>query len=293
MSNTMYRITTKNGEIRAFMADTKEMVKEAALLHDVTPVVGAAFGRLLTAASIMGTMLKNDKDTINIQINGDGPMKGLVAFSDAKGYVKGYVKNPFVVIPQKENGKLDVAKAVGKGTLTIVKDLGLREPSVGTIELVSGEIAEDIAYYFATSEQTPSVVALGVLTDKEEIIKYSGGFVIQLLPNASEETISKLEENLAKFTSITLKFREGYSAKEIIEEVLEGFEPEIIETTEVGYRCNCSRERVEKALISIGKKDLQEIVDDDDEKPVEMKCHFCNRNYEFSKEYIATMLQKM
>lgn len=277
--NKIYRATTGNKEVRIFVAETKDLVEEARVIHNTSPVVSAALGRLLTAGVMMGATLKNSKDLLTLTIKGDGPLSNLIVTADGKGGVKGYPSQPIIDIPTKENGKLDVSGAIGKGTLTVIRDFGLKEPYVGQVELVSGEIADDLTYYFASSEQVPSVVALGVLVDTDFSIKQSGGFIIQLMPGASEETIKKIEDNIHNIPSVTAMFEQGLDGKGILEKVLQGFEITLHEILVPEYRCNCSKERMEKALISIGRKDLMEMIDD--KEPVEMNCHFCSNKYVF------------
>lgn len=280
--NKIYRATTKNKEVRAFVAETKDLVNEAVRLHDTSPVSSAALGRLLTAGAMMGVTLKGSKDLITLTIKGDGPIQTIIVTTDGAGHVKGYISNPLVDIPLKENGKIDVSGAVGKGTLTVIRDFGLKEPYIGQVELISGEIADDLTYYFASSEQVPSVVALGVLTSKEEIIKQAGGFIVQLMPGASEETITQLEKNIHSIPSVTTMFEQGLDGKGILELVLESFEITIHDIITPEYKCNCSKKRMEKALISIGKEDLEDMIKDGE--TIEMNCHFCNKKYYFDIE---------
>lgn len=289
MKDYIVRATACDNQIRAFAAVTTNMVEVAREKHNTSPVVSAALGRLMTAASIMGSMLKNENDLITLQIRGDGPLKGLVVTSDAKANVKGYPYVPIVDLPLKENGKLDVSKALGNGILNIIKDIGLKDPYVGQTHLVSGEIAEDLTYYFATSEQVPSAVGLGVLVDRDYSIKHSGGFIIQLLPNADEEVINKLEERISKMPSITELMSEGKTPEQVINMLLEGMEPKILETKPTEFFCNCTKERVEKALISIGSKDINEMIDEG--KTIELNCHFCNKKYHFTVDELKSLLK--
>lgn len=291
MSDYIIRATAANNQVRAFVATTKELVDKARELHKTTPVATAALGRLMTAASIMGSMLKNDKDLMTLQIKGDGPIGGITVTVDAKANVKGYVKNPDVNIPLKANGKLDVSGAIGQGTMQIIKDLGLKDPYIGQINLVSGEIAEDLTYYFASSEQIPSIVALGVLVDRDYSVRQSGGIIIQLLPDADEEIITMLENNLKKVTSITKMLEEGKSPKEILNIFLEGMEIEILDKIDTQFKCNCSKEKVEKALISIGRKDIQEIIEENE--VTELKCHFCSKKYHFTIEELQDISKRL
>jgi molecular chaperone Hsp33 len=284
----LLRATTKNGEIRAFAVNTKELVNVARSYHQTTPVASAALGRLLTAGVMMGSMLKGEQELLTLNIKGDGPIGGVLVTANGAGQVKGYVNNPLVDLPLKVNGKLDVSGAIGVGNLTVIKDLGMKEPYVGQVELVSGEIAEDITYYYASSEQTPSVVALGVLVDTDYSIKQSGGFIIQLLPQAKEETIVQLEKNIQELPSITQMFESGLDEEAILKKVLEGFEVLVHDISSPEYYCNCSRERVEKALITIGKEELDAMIQDGE--PIEMNCHFCDKKYRFEMEDLKKLI---
>jgi molecular chaperone Hsp33 len=289
--NRIIRATSKNQEVRAFVADTRELVNTAVSMHQTSPVASAALGRLLTAGVIMGLNLKGEKDMLTISIKGKGPLGGVLVTADSFGHVKGYVNNPDVDIATKENGKLDVSGAIGKGSLTVIRDFGLKEPYVGQIELVSGEIADDLTYYFASSEQTPSVVALGVLVDVDYTIKQSGGFLIQLLPGAKEETISRIEENIHNIQSVTSMFEADFSLEDILDKILAGLEPVILDESHPKYYCNCNKSRVEKALISIGKKDIQEMIDDGE--TIELNCHFCDKKYYFDLEELQAIYEKI
>lgn len=291
MKDYIIRGTAANNTIRVFAATTKGLVEEARQIHNTTPVATAALGRLLTAGSIMGTMLKGEKDLITLQIKGNGPIGGLLVTADSKSNVKGYVHNPLVDIPLNENGKLDVSSALGIGILNVIKDIGLKDPYIGQTHLVSGEIAEDLTYYFANSEQTPSSVALGVLIDRDYTVKQSGGYIIQLMPGIDEEVITKLEEKLKKVAPLTTMFEEGKSPEDIIDDILGSFGVTIHEKIETRFNCNCSRERIEKALISIGRKDIEEMIDEG--KSIEMNCHFCNKSYEVTIDELRGMLSEI
>ncbi len=284
------RATAGDGSVRVFIANTKETVQQAFLHHKTSPVMSAALGRALTAVSIMGSMLKADDDLVTIRINGDGPGKGLIVTGDSKARVKGYPFNPIVDIPLKPNGKLDVQGALGEGSLTIIKDMGLKEPYVGQIPLVSGEIAEDLTYYFAKSEQTPSAVSLGVLVDIDYSIKQAGGFIIQVMPNADENIISSLENKLATMKSFTTLLEEGNTIENILDMLLGEFGVNILDKIPVEFYCNCSKEKVEKALISIGKEELQNIIEED--KKATLHCHFCNKDYEFNEQDLVNLLNE-
>lgn len=290
MADYMVRATAANASIRAFACTTRETVEAARQAHNTSPVVSAALGRLLSAGAMMGSMLKGDKDILTLIIKGTGPAKGVTVTADSKGNVKGYPINPWVVIPANAKGKLDVAGALGSGVLTVIKDMGLKEPYSGQVDLQTSEIAEDLTYYFATSEQVPSAVGLGVLMSHENTVKQAGGFIIQLMPFTSDETIAKLEENLAKVDSVTSLLDKGLTPEELLRTVLEGFDVEINDTMPVQFHCDCSKEKVEKVLISIGKKDLQEMINDG--KEVEVNCQFCNKNYKFSVEELKKLLVK-
>ncbi len=290
MKDYIVRATAAGGQIRAFAATTRNLVEEARSRHNTSPVATAALGRLMTGGVMMGIMMKGDKDLLTLQIRGDGPIQGITVTADSKGTVKGYVENPMVLIPANSIGKLDVRGAVGQGTLTVIRDLGLKEPYVGTIDLPSGEIAEDLTYYFAASEQVPSTCGLGVLMNREDAtVKQAGGFIIQLMPGTEEEVIAKLEKNLTGIKSVTSMLNEGDTPEMILNRLLGNMDLEILETIPASFSCSCSRERVSRALISVGKKDLQSLIDEG--QPVELKCHFCNEAYTFSVEDLKEMLQ--
>lgn len=274
------RGTAADHQIRFFAAHTRETVEHARFVHQTSPVVTAALGRLMTAAAMMGVMMKGEKDLLTLQIKSDGPIEGLVVTADSKARVKGYPYHAIVDIPLKNKGKLDVSRAVGNGKLTIIKDVGLKDAYIGQTNLVSGEIAEDLTFYFANSEQIPSVVALGVLVDRDYTVKESGGFIIQLLPGAEPSVVDFLEKKLQEVTSVTALLNEGKTPEEIIEFLLGELGVELMEKVETNFYCNCSKERVEKALISVGKKDLEELIQE--AIPVALNCHFCNEKYVFS-----------
>lgn len=282
------RATAANSNVRIFVASTKETVQKAFEIHHTTPVMTAALGRMLTACAMMGVTLKDANDLITLTVKGDGPAGGITVTGDFKARVKGCCYNNNVDIPLKTDGKLDVSGALGKGTLTVIKDMGLKEPYVGQISLVSGEIAEDITYYFAKSEQTPSAVGLGVLIDRDYLIKQSGGFIVQLLPDADEEVISSLEKKIAGINSVTDLFEKGMTAEDILSYIVGDFDYEVTEKIPVEYYCNCSRERVEKALISIGKKEISKIIEEDGHANIH--CHFCNKDYEFDETALRSLI---
>ena len=290
MNDYIISAIAANDQIRAFAAVTTETVETARQDHITSPVATAALGRLLTAGAMMGTMMKGDKDILTLQIKAGGPLEGITVTADSKGRVKGYVGNPDVCIPANSKGKLDVAGAVGVGFMNVIKDMGLKEPYVGQVALQTSEIAEDLTYYFATSEQVPSAVGLGVLMNKDNTVRQAGGFIVQLMPFAEESTIAKLEENVQKITSVTNLLEEGHTPESLLEKVLEGFDMEINEKVPTEFYSNCSRERVEKALISIGRKELNEMIQEG--KSIEMNCHFCNKNYEFTVEELKEILRK-
>ncbi len=290
MKDYMVRAIAADGQIRAFAATTREMVETARKAHETSPIATAGLGRLLTASAMMGSMMKNDSDLLTINVRGDGAMGGITVTADNKGNAKGYVLEPMVLLPANAKGKLDVGGAIGKGFLNVIKDIGLKDPYVGQVELVSGEIAEDLTYYYAVSEQTPSSVALGVLMSKENTVAEAGGFILQLMPGASDEIIDKLEARLSVIDSVTSMLSEGKTPEGILEELLGDMGLEIMDQMPVQFYCNCSKERVEKALISIGAEEIQSMIEDGN--PVELKCHFCNSAYEFSVEELKEILKE-
>ena len=288
MGDYIIRATAANDSIRAFAATTRETVQKARELHNTTPVASAALGRLLTAGAMMGIMLKGEKDLVTIQIKGDGPLEGEIVTADSKGRDKGYVFNPNVDIPPKSPTKLDVGGAVGKGFLTVIKDLGLKEPYVGKTELVSGEIAEDLTYYYAKSEQVASAISLGVLVDTDTNIKQAGGFIIQVMPGITEEILSRLESRINVVPYITELLSMGDTPESILNLILGDMDLQIIDKVPTEYYCGCSRERVEKALLAIGKDDLKKILEED--KKAELSCHFCNKVYNFDENDLKRLL---
>ena len=290
MNDYIIRATAANDQIRAFAAVTTEMVETAREHHNTSPVATAALGRLLTAGAMMGSMMKGEKDVLTLQIKAGGPLQGITVTADSQGNVKGYVGNPDVCIPANSKGKLDVAGAVGPGFLTVIKDMGLKEPYSGQVMLQTCEIAEDLTYYFATSKQVPSAVGLGVLMNKNNTVRQAGGFIVQLMPFAEEEVISRLEQNVQKINSVTNLLEEGHTPESLLEKVLEGFDVQINEKMDTRFHCNCSKERVAKALISIGRKELNEMIQEG--KPIEMNCHFCNTNYNFTVEELKEILRR-
>lgn len=289
MKDYIVRATAANSQIRAFAATTRDLVEEARAIHNTSPVATAALGRLLTAGAMMGSMMKGFSDVLTIQIDSDGPIGGMTVTSDPRANVKGYVKNPEVILPANKNGKLDVAAALGIGVLSVIKDIGLKEPYIGQTILMTSEIAEDLTYYYATSEQTPSSIGLGVLMNKDNTVAQAGGFIIQLMPDASEEIIDKLEKKINGLTSVTSMLESGMTPEMILEEILGEFELNILSTMPTNYHCNCSEQRVAKAIISVGKTEIQKMIDD--EKPIEVNCHFCGKHYEFGIDDLKEMLE--
>ena len=282
MSDYLVRAAAADAQVRAFAVTARDTVETARKAHDTSPVMTAALGRLLCAGAMMGSMMKGDADILTLQIRGDGPAGGLTVTADSKGRVKGYAVHPQVILPANSQGKLDVGGAIGAGTLQVIRDLGLKEPYVGQTDLQTGEIAEDLTWYFAASEQVPSSVGLGVLMEKNNTVKQAGGFIVQLMPFAEEAVIEKLEANLSRIHSVTKLLEDGNSPEQILGILLEGMDIEILSAMPVEFSCNCSRERVAKALYSIGKKEMDEMIADGE--PIEVKCHFCNRAYQFSVE---------
>ncbi len=290
MSDYIVRATAANAQIRAFAVYSKEIVESARAAHNLSPVATATLGRLMSGGVMMGAMLKGEKDLLTLQINCDGPIGGITVTADAKGNVKGYANEPQVMLPPSSAGKLDVGGAVGRGMLRVIKDMGLKEPYVGQTDIQTGEIAEDLTYYFASSEQVPSCVGLGVLMEKDNTVKQAGGFIIQLMPFAEDEVIEKLEKNLAAFSSVTTVLNEGKTPEEMLEFLLGDLGLEITDTMPAQFYCNCDKKRVEKALISIGKKDMQEMIEDGED--IEVNCHFCNTAYRFTTEELKGMLKR-
>lgn len=289
MSDYLVRATAADAQVRAFAVTARDTVETARAAHDTSPVMTAALGRLLCAGAMMGSMMKGEADILTLQVQGDGPAGGLTVTADSKGRVKGYAVNPQVILPPNSQGKLDVGGAVGTGTLRVIKDLGLKKPYVGQTQLQTGEIAEDLTYYFAASEQVPSSVGLGVLMEKNNTVKQAGGFIVQLMPFAEEKVIEKLEANLSRIHSVTKLLEDGNSPEQILGILLEGMDMEILSDMPVEFYCNCSRERVAKALYSIGKKEMDEMIRDGE--PIEVKCHFCNTAYQFSVEDLIQIRQ--
>ena len=292
MEDRLIRGIAKDGMIRIIAASTTNLVDEATKIHNCTPTAAATLGRLLTAGTLMGVMSKSKEDKLTLQMSGGGPAESLTVTAYSDGTVKGYIGNSNIDIPLNDKGKLDVGSAIGKnGNLTVIRDLGLKEPYVGQVPIYTGEVGDDLAYYFTVSEQTPSAVALGVLVDTDYSIKASGGFIIQMMPGADELVADLLTYRLEEIDSITEMLSKGMNIEKIIKYIFEDMDLKIIDSLTPKFNCDCSRERVEKALISIGRKDLEEIYDDG--KTEELKCHFCNKTYLFKHEDIGELLQNI
>ena len=287
----MIRATAANAQIRAFVVTSRDLVEYAREAHDLSPIASAALGRTMSAALMMADMLKGPQDLLTIKIDADGPIGGILVTADNQGGVKGYVENPNVDLPCVRAGHLNVGGAVGHGTLTVIRDLGLKDPYVGQTAIQTGEIAEDITYYFAVSEQIPSSVGLGVLVNRQEKkILQAGGFIVQLMPFAEEETISRLEKNLQGIDSVTKMLSAGDTPEQMLEKVLAGLDPVVTQKDPVRFHCNCGREKYERALVLLGRDEVQKIVDDGE--PVEIKCQFCGKKYRFSQEELKAVLSK-
>ena len=281
------RAVAADKQIRAFAITSREMVETARQHHNTSPVATAALGRLLTGGAMMGVMMKGEKDMLTLMMKGDGPINGVTVTADSKGNVKGYVGNPNVLIPANYAGKLDVGAAIGYGTLTVIKDMGLKEQYVSQVPLGTSEVAEDLTYYFASSEQVPSAVGLGVLMSKDNTVKQAGGFIVQLMPFADEEVINKLEERVNNISSVTEMLEKGMTPEDILKEVMGDMDVEFTDKIETGFVCNCGKEKIAKALAGISKKDMDEIINDG--KEIEVKCDFCNTTYKFSVEELQTL----
>ncbi len=289
MSDYLVRAVSDSGSIRAFSVVSTDTVNTAFKYHKTSPVVTAALGRLLTAAVMMGADLKGENDTVTLQVTGGGPAGRIIAIADSKLNVKGYASNPIVDLNLNEKGKLDVAGAVGtNGYLTVIRDMGLKEPYIGKTQLVTGEIGDDITNYYATSQQTPSAVGLGVLVDVDYTVKCAGGFIVQVMPDATEEEISKLEDNISKLKSVTTMLDEGKTCEDILKTVMEGIDFHFTETSPVSYYCNCSRERVERAIITLGADEINDMIEKDG--GAELTCHFCDSVYKFNEEELRNLI---
>ena len=287
MKDYIVRATAAGSQIRAFAASVRVLVETARRYHNTSPVATAALGRLLTAGGMMGSMMKNDTDVLTIQIKCDGPIQGLTVTADSKANVKGYAENPDVMLPPK-NGKLDVGGALGLGILNVIKDMGLKEPYIGQTILQTGEIGDDLTYYFANSEQVPSSVGLGVLMEKDNTVRCAGGFIVQVMPFVEEQVLVRLEENISKIHSVTALLEQGHTPESLLQEVLKGMDIEITDTLPTAFACDCSKEKIEKAIVSIGERDIKEMIAEG--KDIEVKCHFCNTAYTFTVEELEKLL---
>ena len=290
MGDYIVRAMAANQQIRAFAITSRELVEKARESHNTSPVATAALGRLLSAGAMMGVMMKGEKDVLTLQMKGSGSLGGNTVTADSKGNVKGYVDNPNAMLPPNAQGKLDVGGAIGVGILNVIKDMGLKEPYNGTVELKTGEIGDDLTYYFATSEQVPSAVGLGVLMNKDNTVKQAGGFIIQLMPFIDEKVVDKLEEKLANVKSVTSMLDAGLSPEMILEELLGEFDLEITDHMATQFYCNCDKKRVEKALIGVGRKNLNDMVQDGE--TIEVGCHFCNTKYKFTVEELKELIKR-
>ncbi|MBQ2614872.1 MAG: Hsp33 family molecular chaperone HslO [Clostridia bacterium] len=290
MSDTLTKAISKDGFFKITAVVSTETVNQAQKLHQTAPTASAALGRLLTAGLMMADELKEESASLTLQLRGDGPLGILAAVADAKGGVKGYVAHPEADLPLKENGKLDVGTGVGKGFLSVIRDLKMKEPYIGQVPIQTGEIGDDLAYYFMQSEQVPSVVGLGVLVDRDYSISSAGGFLIQVMPGCDERSLTKLENSLQGLMSVTEMLSQGMNGEDIIKYLMLGFETEILKTVPVAYRCDCGRERMERAIVSLGRKEIQGIIDEQGE--AEIVCQFCNKGYLFERDALCTMLER-
>ena len=290
MSDYIIRATAAGETVRAFAIRSTELTAKAREIHRTFPVVTAALGRLLSAGAMMGSMMKGENDKLTLMIKGDGPITQLTVPADGHGHVKGFPANPSVDIPLKRAGKLDVGGAIGKGTLTVIMDLGLKEPYNGQVEIQTGEIGDDLAYYFTVSEQTPSAVGLGVMVDTDSEVKHAGGFIIQMMPDVAEETIEAIEAKLKDAEPVTTMMEKGMSPEDILEYYLGGLDLHINEKLPVEYYCDCSKEKVARALATISTDDLNEIINDGEE--IEVKCYFCNSAYKFQVDELREMIEQ-
>lgn len=288
MADYLIRATAADAQVRAFAVTSRDLVEEARSRHDLSPVVTAALGRLMAGACLMGSMLKGEQDVLTLQVSGDGPVRGMTVTADAKGNVKGYAQVPQAMMPPNAQGKLDVGGVIGKGYLTVIKDMGMKDPYASKVELQTGEIADDLTYYFAASEQVPSCVALGILMERNNTVKQAGGFIIQLMPFAQEEIVRKLEEKISGLKPVTTLLEEGNTPEQILSLLLGDMGLEITEKTPVQFLCGCTKERVEKVLYSLKKEDLKEMIEEG--KDVELHCHFCNTDYVFTVDELKKMV---
>lgn len=290
MSDKLIRAITKQAGIQITAATTTDLVERARMIHKTLPVATAALGRTLTATSMMGSQLKIDIGSVTVQIKGDGPLGSVVCVGGADGSVRGYLQNPACDLPIREDGKLDVGGGIGKGYLMVIKDIGLKDPVTGTVALQNGEIAADITRYFAESEQIPSACALGVLVDTDQTVKCAGGYLVQIMPGIKNEDIERLEANLSKVRPVTEMLDSGMTLEEIVETVLDGFEVEFLYETEISYRCACSKKKVERALISMGREELLKMAEEQEHS--EVTCQFCDEVYSFSSDNLRDLLQQ-
>ena len=291
MTDYLVRGTAANDFVRAFAVTTTGVTETARKAHSLSPVASAALGRTMAAALMMGADMKNEKDVLTLQFLCDGPIGGITATSNSKGEVKGFVNNPSVMLPPNEYGKLDVGGAVGHGALHVLKDIGLKEPYAGEVDIQTGEIAQDLTYYFAVSEQVPSVVALGVLMNQEDgTVLASGGYIIQLMPDCPEEIISQLEKACVTAPPVTTMLKEGGTPESILHDLIGDLDFRVMDRMDVAFHCDCSRERVEKALIALGPKEIRSLIAEG--KPVTLNCHFCNTDYTYTMEDLIAILQK-
>ena len=288
MSDMLLRAIARDAGIQISAAVTTGLVERARQIHDTTPVATAALGRTLTATAIMGSQLKVEDGSVTVQVKGNGPLGAIVCVGDADGYVRGYLQNPSADLPLRADGKLAVGAGVGRGYLMVIKDIGLKDPITGTVALVNGEIAEDLTRYFAESEQIPSACALGVLVDTDCMVKCAGGWLVQLMPGVKDADIDRLEANLAKIEPMTTMLDKGMTLEQIVQAVLDGFAVDFLQTDEIGYRCACSREKVERALISMGKTELGKMAEEQEKS--EVTCQFCDKIYTFSREELHELL---
>lgn len=289
MRDYIVRATGAQAQIRAFACTTRNLVEAARQAHDTSPVATAALGRLLSAGAMMGCMMKGEEDLLTLQIKGDGPLKNVVVTADSKGNVKGYVTVPDVILPANAAGKLDVAGAVGQGSLSVIRDMGLKEPYVGQTMLQTGEIAEDLTYYFATSEQVPSSVGLGVLMERNNTVRQAGGFILQLMPFAEDATVSRLEQNLSGISAVTSLLDEGKTPEQMLGTLLEGLDCQVVSTMSAAFACDCSKKKIERVLISLGRKEISDMIEAEQE--IEVSCHFCNTRYQFSVEELKRLYE--
>jgi len=290
MKDYLIKCMDRLGRVRLYVARTSNLVEEARRVHETSPTATAALGRVLTAGSIMGSMMKNEKDSLTLKVSGDGPVGTLLVVANNLGNVKGTIDFPQADVPTRvSDGKLDVGRLVGtNGTITSIMDLGLKEPYIGQSQLVTGEIAEDLVNFYAVSEQKPTAISLGVLVDKDISCKAAGGYFIQVLPDISDEDISKIEESLSKIPSISTLINQGLSPEDIMEELLGDFDMEVLEKIDIEYKCDCSRDKIEKVIISLGRKEIEDIIEEDGQ--AEVVCHFCNEKYQFNKEDLTQLL---